>query len=147
MCSAAQMYSERKRFKGVSRSPWSLTWDSHVPIAAASTGVGAGPTSAGVLICSVSTYPLANLWPRSPVRLAVSAASQISEPDGSSTAQWLYHAHAHGALLPASVRNICTACNEAAVWHTGEGGLLGKLCNKEHRSKSPRCRSAAPSGR
>ncbi|CAL5218998.1 g753 [Coccomyxa viridis] len=31
-----QMYSERKRFRGVSRSPWSLTWDSHVLITASS---------------------------------------------------------------------------------------------------------------
>ena len=30
-----QAYCERKRFRGVSRSPWSLTWDSHIPVQAA----------------------------------------------------------------------------------------------------------------
>ena len=29
---ALQMYCEHKRFRGVSRSPWSLTWNSHAPI-------------------------------------------------------------------------------------------------------------------
>ena len=33
--SVLQVYCERKRFRGVSRSPWSLTWDSHVPVQAA----------------------------------------------------------------------------------------------------------------
>ena len=37
---AVQVYCERKRFKGVSRSPWSLTWESHVPLTAAGTQAG-----------------------------------------------------------------------------------------------------------
>lgn len=41
LCFAVQVYCERKRFRGVSRSPWSLTWESHIPLTAAVVQAGA----------------------------------------------------------------------------------------------------------
>ncbi len=80
-CSSAQMYSERKRFRGVSRSPWSLTWDSHVPITASSKEVVA---TANVCQCTTCN---------SPICTADLGASQQCQPEGRSIAQWLFNSH------------------------------------------------------
>ena len=42
---AVQVHCDRKRFRGLSRSPWSLTWDSHVPLAAAGSEAGTNPNT------------------------------------------------------------------------------------------------------